>query len=100
MSEEDNKLENEVQSVVAARDGSYGGFGGIALTCQNFKDIARSCPSWKSLNPSEKEGIDMIFHKITRILYSPKKIRDSWVDIGGYCRATLKALDEEGVEMV
>lgn len=99
MSDEDNKLENEVQLVVSARDSSYGGFSGISKTCQSFKDLARNCPSWSSLAPCEKEGIDMIFHKITRILYAPNKIRDSWVDIGGYVRATLQALDKEGIEM-
>lgn len=97
---EDVILEEEVQNVVRNRDASYGGFGGIAKTCQDFKEIARNCPSWNSLTPCEKEGIDMIFHKITRILYSPQKIRDSWVDIGGYCRATLAALDKDGVKMV
>lgn len=93
-------LEEEVTNVVIARDSSYGGFSGIAETCQAMKDLARKCPSWQSLNSSEKEGIDMILHKITRILYSPKKIRDSWVDIGGYVRATLQAMDKDGVNLL
>lgn len=92
-------LDEEVTNVVVARDSSYGGFSGISTTCQSFKDIARTCPSWENLSPCEREGLDMIFHKITRILYSPNKIRDSWVDIGGYVRATLQALDKDGVKM-
>ena len=101
MSEEEKSILNidEVNIAVNIRDSSYGGFEGISDTCQKFKDIARDCPSWKNLEASEREGLDMIFHKITRILYSPGKIRDSWVDIGGYAKATLKALDREGVKM-
>lgn len=92
-------LEEEVKNVVISRDSSYGGFSGISTTCQSFKEIARNCPSWEQLTPCEREGLEMILHKITRILYSPNKIRDSWVDIGGYVRATLQALDSDGIKM-
>lgn len=96
---EEQKLENEEKDVVAIRDSNYGGFDGISATCQQLKDIARSSPAWESLTPPEREGVDMILHKLSRILHSPKKIRDSWVDIGGYARVTLKALDATGVKM-
>lgn len=88
-------LEKETDEVVATRDQTYGGFANIATTCQKFKDIARQCPSWDRLHPAEKEGIDMILHKITRALYAPKVHRDNYVDISGYSKAILKVLDFE-----
>lgn len=95
MSNIEDGLEQEMENVVAIRDQTYGGFGNIATTCQMFKDIARQCPSWNKLHPAEKEGIDMILHKITRALYAPKVHRDNYVDISGYSKAILKVLDIE-----
>lgn len=98
MSEEEEKAADETVQVVEKRDSSYGGFTKISEDCQKIKDILHAGASWENLHPSEKEGLEMIVHKICRIINSPMKIRDSWLDIGGYSRCTLISLDKDNVK--
>jgi hypothetical protein len=52
-------------------------------------------PNWESLRPDQKEALEMIQHKIARILNGDPDYVDSWTDIAGY--STLVA-DRLGVE--
>ena len=44
----------------------------------------RLMPGWKNLLPHQRESLDMIQHKISRILNGDPNIVDSWADIAGY----------------
>jgi hypothetical protein len=46
------------------------------------------------LTPDQQEALDMIFHKIGRIVNGDPDYADSWIDIAGY--ATLVADRLEG----
>lgn len=107
MSNEEVKgnLENEIKAVVTERDSSYGGFNNVADISQKLKEIMRSNAGWNNLLPCEQEGLEMIMHKISRILSSRisskydiaknfERIKDSYIDISGYSKVTLKSLDE------
>lgn len=43
-----------------------------------------------------REALDMICHKMARILNGDPNYRDSWVDIAGYAMLVANRLAEEG----
>lgn len=43
-------------------------------------------PKWRSLDPDQKEALEMIVHKIGRILNGDPDYADSWHDIAGYAK--------------
>lgn len=73
------------------RGGRYGPFGSHAAITQNLKRVAASASpgKWQMLDADQREALEMIFHKIGRILNGDPNYADSWVDIAGY--ATLVA---------
>jgi hypothetical protein len=97
--EEIEKLLEKPQSVdalVDERAGAYGKFKDLAEVSQRFKDslqyflITRN----KYLAPDQQEALDMIFHKVARIINGDADYVDSWKDVAGY--ATLIADRLEG----
>ena len=52
-----------------------------------LKSAARAEPSnWKKMPPSHQEAMDMILHKMARLLNGNPDHLDSWVDIQGYSK--------------
>jgi len=90
---EDKMKKNEgkggVRETLNQRDKLYGGFANVAETSQALKDIVRENANYENLNPMQREALDMIEHKIARIVNGDPNYRDNWVDIAGY--ATLVA---------
>lgn len=80
-------------SILEERGQKYGAFDTHAMLTQKLKkqfyEHFAMYNSKQCLTLSEKESIDMIFHKIGRIGNGDPHYKDSWVDIAGY--ATLIA---------
>lgn len=80
-----------VNTILQERALQYGTFVSLAKTAQEFKSVlyrelgARN----KRLADDQSESLDMIFHKIARIINGNADHVDSWADIAGY--ATLVA---------
>lgn len=80
-----------MKKILAQRQKTHGDFSGHAEISQNLKlaisyyAIERDC----KLSDTQKEALDMIAHKIARILNGDPNHRDHWDDIAGY--ATLVA---------
>lgn len=79
---------NNVDAVLAERGARYGKFKDHAFITQALKKISSEFlqDQGKILEPSHQESIDMIFHKIGRILNGDPNYADSWVDIAGYAK--------------
>lgn len=78
-----------IEDTLADRGKQYGDFTTHGAVTQDLKNVARAHSGWNNLAPYQKEAIDMIAHKIGRILNGNPNIQDSWHDIAGY--ATLVA---------
>jgi hypothetical protein len=80
-----------IDETLNERGARYGEFAGHAAVSQRLKEMARFELSYrdKRLADDQKEALDMIFHKIARIINGDPDYADSWVDIAGY--ATLVA---------
>lgn len=71
--------------VLAERGNRYGDFGDHALITQTLKSCMKG-PGWNKLSYAKQEALEMIAHKIGRILNGDPNYRDSWTDIAGYAR--------------
>ncbi len=70
------------------RGREYGDFTKQGEIAQALKGVARSGPSWITMEGHQREAIDMILHKISRIVNGNPNNEDSWKDIEGYARIT------------
>jgi len=71
----------------------YGNYKDISFTSQKMKKVFNDTLS-AGLNEYEKEAIDMILHKISRIAHSKKKYIDNWRDIIGYAQLVINEYEK------
>lgn len=87
---------SNVDTVLAERGDRYGAFTGHADITQGIKQVMHGTPNWPSLNNDQKEALEMVAHKVGRILNGDPNYIDSWTDLIGYSRLVEKRLlDEE-----
>lgn len=77
------------------RGDRYGKFTTQALISQSMKNRVRSGKSWDSMDYDMKEAIDMILHKVARIVNGDPYYMDSWHDIAGYATLIEKRFSDD-----
>jgi len=77
------------QALIIERGKTHGDFTDHARITQNIKSMMYGETSYMSLTAPARESLEMIAHKIGRILAGDPNFRDHWADIAGY--ATLVA---------
>lgn len=91
---------NDVDAMLAERGKRYGTFLGHAHLTQTLKELitvhARQLN--KKFFPDEAEALDMICHKLGRIVNGDPHYADSWRDIAGYAKLVADRL-ETGVQV-
>lgn len=90
----ENGISSEIDRTLLERGSRYGSFDGHARITMNIKRAMRDSPNWARLSDDKAEALDMIAHKLGRILNGDPEYRDSWFDLAGY--ATLVADELEG----
>lgn len=83
------------EPLIAERGSRYGKFKDGADIMQSLKDTMRDVDGWNNLTASQKEALDMIQHKIGRILNGDPTYDDSWKDIAGYATLIVNELNGE-----
>jgi len=73
-----------VSNTLEERGSRYGDFPTHATITQNIKRAMVESPNWNFLPDEMKESLEMIAHKIGRILNGDPTYADSWHDISGY----------------
>lgn len=88
----------DVTQVLTERGTRYGKFSGHANVTQDLKKVIRHHLKQreKKLTDEQIEALEMIAHKIGRIINGDPNYADSWVDIAGYAKLVSDSL--EGVE--
>jgi len=89
-------MAKEIDDVLNERGARYGEFKDHAKISQLIKDTLRLFPAFKNLRPSQKEALEMMAHKIARVLNGDPNYQDNWTDIAGYARLVEKELEKEG----
>jgi len=73
-----------IMATLNERGQRYGDFDKHAKITQDLKAVMADTPNWQTLTPSAKEALEMIAHKIGRILNGDPTYADNWHDIAGY----------------
>lgn len=87
--------QSSIHEVLVERGSRYGPFAGHARITQALKQDMQCCPKWISLSASQQEALEMIVHKIGRILNGDPNYLDSWVDIVGYTQLVIDELNAQ-----
>jgi len=84
----------DIDNILVERGSRYGSYDRHAeITCA-LKDVIYSYKSPGSYKPYQRETLDMIMHKIGRIVNGDPNYADSWVDIAGYAKLVADKLAE------
>lgn len=75
-----------IDKTLSERESNYGEYIDLATISQRLKETIRDTNNWEELSPDMKETLDMICHKMARILNGNPYHFDSWHDIIGYAR--------------
>lgn len=86
-------MSTDVGIILEERGSRYGSFIGHSVITQKLKRCMASTPKWEELDVDMKESLEMIAHKIGRILNGDPKYADSWVDIAGYSKLVADRLE-------
>lgn len=73
-----------VEVITDERGAQYGDFTTQAQIAQTLKAIVRNQEGWHRLEDHQRESLEMILHKVSRILNGDPNVVDSWADIAGY----------------
>lgn len=76
----------DINETLAKRGNTHGNFKESAVTVQTIKSLMRDAPNWDDLTCAQREALDMIQHKIGRILHGDPNCLDHWVDLQGYAK--------------
>lgn len=77
-------MTDSIESTLTERGNRYGAFDSHAAITQSLKRVMADTPRWAELSDAHKEALDMIQHKVGRILNGDPNFADSWHDIAGY----------------
>lgn len=77
-------IQDQLEATIIDRKQRYGDFYDVSVTSQGLKNVMIKSPNWKELSPDKKEALEMVVHKISRILNGDPEFKDSWLDIAGY----------------
>jgi len=83
-----------LDELLSERAARYGAFTDNAAISQALKERMRLTPRWDVMDPYMREALEMIAHKIGRILAGDPAYDDSWVDIAGYATRVAERLKE------
>lgn len=86
-----------IDETLKDRGNRYGDFKGHARITQGLKEVMSDSPNWPDLSDDKKEALEMVAHKIGRILNGDPEYHDSWHDIVGYAKLVADELEVKNV---
>lgn len=80
-------------AILAERGSRYGAFVGHARVTQHLKNVMFAHKIRQEFDDDMVEALEMIAHKIGRIVNGDPTYADSWHDIAGYAKLVADRLD-------
>ena len=87
-----------IEEVLNQRHATYGSFTKNAEVSQMMKYFMTQGTNYKQMPMAHREALEMIVHKIARIVNGDPNYIDNWIDICGYSQLVIeeiKSYDEE-----
>lgn len=85
----------DINTTLAERGNRYGDFAKQASVAQSIKAALFDCRHRESLPAYQVEALEMIAHKMSRIVNGDPNYHDSWHDIVGYAKLVADRLAGE-----
>lgn len=83
-----------IEATLADRQQTHGNFCTHALVSQSIKCMMINAEHYGQLDAMQREALEMIAHKIARILNGNPNHHDHWHDIAGYATLVAKELEK------
>lgn len=87
----------DIAATLSQRGSRYGEFRSHARITQRLKEVMAATQNWDVLLDDQKEALEMVAHKIGRILNGDPNYDDSWIDIAGYAKLVADRLTANSV---
>ena len=84
-----------IETTLKERETRYGSFQDHARLAQNLKSVMWAKKGWGDMPSSMRESLEMIQHKVARILNGDPRYIDNWHDIAGYATLVEEILSKE-----
>lgn len=84
-----------IEQTLAERGNRYGDFATHAGISQSLKEVMVATPRWAEMPTYQREALEMIAHKIARILNGDPNYSDNWHDIAGYAQLVEERLPKD-----
>src|SRR5258708_10644952 len=84
---------NSQRDLLKERGTTHGKWTVQSEGAQRIKAAFEECPNWAGLKPSQKEALQSIATKISRILHGNADERDHWADLSGYAELIVTESD-------
>jgi hypothetical protein len=87
--------------VLQERGNRYGTFESNARTCQLLKNVLHAQEGWYELSYVQREALEMMMHKVSRLVNGDSTYLDTVIDIAGYNQLMLEHMrsQNEGEKM-
>lgn len=83
---------NEIESTLKERNGTHGDYSDQAALCEALRYTMVGGKLWNVMMPTQRDALNMIAVKISRILTGNPNEPDHWHDIQGYALLVEKDL--------
>lgn len=87
-------MSEAIDKTLHERGTRYGSFSGHADVSQRIKAAMATGRNWNTISPDKREALEMIAHKVARILNGDPEYHDSWHDIIGYTKLVADTLEQ------
>lgn len=84
-----------IEKTLQERAKTHGHFESHSRIAQSIKTQIFNAHGYSSLNAVQRESLDMIAHKIARILNGNPNVHDHWHDIAGYAELVRRDLESQ-----
>lgn len=88
-------MTDTVHNTLAEREAVHGKFSTHAQIAQNLKECMFEAAGWARLDAAQREALEMVQHKVARILNGNPNYRDHWLDVAGYSMLVHDRLEAE-----
>ena len=81
----------QTTDLLQTRQSTHGDFHENAIYAQQLRALFRTSPKWPQIHPVQREALDNLATKLSRILSGQAECRQHWEDVAGYAHLALDA---------
>lgn len=82
-----------IENLLNQRQSTHGDFSHASAMVQLIKHRLRAEEGWRDMLAAQREAMEMIVHKIGRIIHGNPHEADHWRDIAGYALLAVREIE-------